>query len=92
MICQYSVGVKAPRGVVTILIFGNSGSLSSTPIDTACCKTLRTATRYWLTVVVLKVWLRKCVNSSSAAKLTALGGDSPQRGKMCASSRLRKTW
>jgi hypothetical protein len=26
MIFQYSLGVNAPRGVVTILIFGNSGS------------------------------------------------------------------
>ena len=66
MICQYSLGVKAPRGVVWILILGNSGSLSSTPVATPKASTLRTATRYWLTVVVEKRWLRACVKSSKA--------------------------
>jgi hypothetical protein len=67
MMRQYSVGVNAPRELVCTLILGNSGNFSSALTDTAMVNTFRTATKYWLTVVVEKLLLRYCVNDSSCA-------------------------
>ena len=53
MIRQYSVGVKAPRDLVTIFTFGNTGKASNSPAATAWRSTLRTATKYWLIVIAL---------------------------------------
>ena len=65
MMRQYSVGVNAARGVLNTLIFGNSGNFCSWPCLNANDSTLRTATRYWLTVVVEYRVLMNCANASN---------------------------
>ena len=88
---QYSVGVNGPRELVWAFTFGNSGNFSRAPSDTAVANTLRTAMRYWLTVMDENRSLSACVNACSCSWLTSEGVHAPKAGSMTPSRRLRST-